>query len=380
MRLSILQNKLKQGLSCVERITIKSSTLPILNNVLLTANTNFLKLSATNLELGIHYWILSKVEEPGQIPVPANIFSSFINYLPSTSLNLKTEKNNLLFEYGNTKSRIQGHNAEDFPIIPEIEKQEKVSIKSFPLCEGLSKIINISSFSSIRPEISGIYFHFQKDLLTIAATDSFRLGEKKIFFKKPINITKEYSFILPQKAVAFLISVFENKETDLIIYFSQNLIMFESLMEETDHPKIQFISKLIEGEYPKYEEIIPKSYKIEAIINRKEFLTQVKTAGLFAGRINEMKVGFYPKDQKIEISCKDPDLGEHLSGIQAKIKGEETMISFNYKFLLDGLQSLKSDEIIFALSKERSGEEGPGILRPIGDETYLYVVMPIQAS
>lgn len=380
MKLTILQNKLKQGLGYVEKVSIKSPTLPILSNVLLEAKSNFLKLSATNLEMGIHYWILAKVEKEGKIPVLANVFTNFINYLPQSSLLIEKQQNDLEVSYQGTKSKIRGLNPEDFPIIPKVEKEEKVSIRSSILCQGLSQIINIASFSTIRPEISGIYFLFQKNLLTLAATDSFRLGEKKIFFKTSLDISSEYSFILPQKAALFLVSVLGERDEDIFLYFSPNLVMFEVLMEEIGHPRIQFVSKLIEGEYPKYKEIIPEKSKAETVFNRKEFLTQIKTAGLFAGRINEVKLGFDPEAQKVKISCQDPELGEHSSEIAAQVKGEKSEISFNYKFLLDGLQGIKTEDVVFALSEARSNEEGPGVLKPVNDETYLYVVMPIQAS
>lgn len=380
MKFTILQNKLKQGLNCVEKIALRSPTLPILNNVLLSTEDNFLKLSTTNLEMGIHYWILAKIEKTGKIPVPASIFSNFVNFLSPSSLNLEVKEGSLLIEHKNIKSSIKGLNPDDFPIIPNVEKQEKAVLNNYSFCQSLSQIINITSFSSIRPEISGIYLCFKKNMLILAATDSFRLGEKKITFKKPLELEKEYHLILPQKAASFLVSVFEEKEQDIFIYFAQNLVMFESLMEEADHSQIQFVSKLIEGEYPKYEEIIPKAFKTEAILERKEFLNYVKGAGIFAGRINEIKLSFDQEKQKVYISCQNPELGQHSSNIQAEIKGKQALVSFNYKFLLDGLQSIKAEKILFGLSEERNNEEGPGILRPIGDDTYLYVVMPIQAS
>lgn len=379
MKLTILQNKLKEGLNIVERISSKSPTLPILGNVLLKAEKNFLELSTTDLEVGIRFWILSKIEKEGSVTVPAQILSSYISSLNPSSIKIEAKDKVLNLESNHIKTQIKGNNIEDFPIIPKVTEGETVSLPSHSVCQGLSQIVGICSLSTIRPEISGIYFLVQKNLLKMVATDSFRLGEKKIFFKEPLSLSKEYSLILPQKAVSHVISIFE--QTDVFkVFLSPNLSMFESLMEEIDHPKIQFVSKLIEGEYPKYEEIIPKSYKTEAQIEKKEFLRQLKTAGIFAGRINEVKIGFDPKNQEIRVFCQNPDLGEHLSSLPAKIKGKESEVSFNYKFLSDGLLSIETNEILFALSEEKPGVEGPALLKPIGDESYLYVVMPIQAS
>lgn len=380
MKLSILQKKLKEGLSVTEKVALKSPALPILSNVLLEAKNNLLKMSATDLEIGVNWCSLAKVEKEGKIVVPVHLFANFVNFLQPTSVYMEAKEQSLLVESDKIKTRIKGQKPEDFPIIPGIEKQEKVSLPVFSFCQGLAQIVNIASFSTVRPEISGIYLCFQKNLLKMVATDSFRLGEKKLFFEKPFSLSREYSVVLPQKAVSYLISVIGDKEAMLDVYFSSNLLMFESLMEETEHPKIQFVSKLIEGEYPKYEEIIPKTYKTEITLDREKFLNQIKAAGIFAGRINEVKMKFEPEKQEVEIFCENPELGSHQSILPAKIKGEKTEISFNYKFLLDGLLNMKSREFIFLLSKEKEGEEGPGILKPVDDESYLYVVMPIQAS
>ena len=379
MKVTILQTKLKEALNTVERISSKSATLPSLRNVLLKAKDNFLELSTTDLETGIRYWLLAKIEKEGQIAIPVQIFSSYINSLPSSQITLEKKNESLFIETDQTKTQIKEASTEDFPIIPTVKEGDVATLPSLSVCQGLSQIVKICSLSSIKPEISGVYFSLEKDLLKMTATDSFRLGEKKIFFKEPLSLAKEHSLILPQKAAFHLISIFG--QTDVLkVYLSPNLVMFESLMEETEHPKIQFVSKLIEGEYPKYEEIIPKTFKTEAQIQKNEFLHQLKTASIFAGRINEVKLTFDLKDQEIRIFCQNPDLGEHLSKLPAKIQGKESKVSFNYRFLLDGLESLQTSEILFSLSEEKEGGEGPAVLRPIGDETYLYVVMPIQSS
>jgi DNA polymerase-3 subunit beta len=214
----------------------------------------------------------------------------------------------------------------------------------------------------------------------MAATDSFRLGEKKVNFKEPLGILEEHSLILPQRSASLLVSIFGEREANLSLYFSPNLLMIESPMEETDHPKIQFVSKLIEGEYPKYQEIIPQDYKTETFVSKREFLNQLKAASLFASRINEVKLKFDDKAQKVEVSCQNPDLGEYSSAFAAEIKGAKAEVSFNYKFLLDGLASTRGDKILFALSQAAEGEEGPAVLKGEEDKSYLYVVMPIQPA
>jgi len=376
MRLLIFQEKLKEGLNIVERISMKSLTLPILNNILLSTEKNFLNLTSTDLEIGINWWTLTKIEKEGSITIPGRLFSSFINLLPNKKIKLE-EKNNILFiECENYKTQIKGLPADEFPIIPKINKEEFVCINTSFLCQSLSQITDIAVLSTTRPEISGVYFSLQKKLITIAATDSFRLGEKKIFLKNDSSVKKDYSLILPQKTVKEIVNIFNDKKGEIKMYFSPNQILFEYLMPETPHPQIQLISRLIEGEYPNYQEIIPKKYTTQLTVDRNEFVNQIKTASLFTGKINEVKIKIDPNKKIIEAFSQSPEVGEYQSSIAGKIKGEPIEISFNHRFLLDGLLSVKSSEVIFELN----GDSGPGVLKPVGDDSYIYVVMPIKTT
>ncbi len=244
MKLTILQSKLKEILNLVEKIPTKNSTLPILNNILLKTKENFLELSTTDLEIGIRAWSLAKIEKKGELTVPVQILSSYVGSLNPLPLKLEVKKETLFLECDNTKTQIKGSPSEDFPIIPEAKEGKIISLSGRSLCQGLSQIVNICSLSTIRPEISGVYFSIEKDLIKMVATDSFRLGEKKIFFKKPFSLSETYSLILPQKAAFHLISIFDQEDL-FKIYLSPNLLMFESSMKEVDHSRVQFVSKLI---------------------------------------------------------------------------------------------------------------------------------------
>lgn len=376
MKILILQEKLKEGLNTVERVSSKSLSLPILNNILVSTEKNFLNLAATDLEIGINWWALTKIEKEGKITIPARLFSSFINLLPNKKINIKTENDTLFIECENYKTRIKGLSAEEFPIIPKIDKGEFISLDVLSFCQSLNQVADFAVPSATRPEISGIYFSLQKNLLILAATDSFRLGEKRIFLKNNSVLKKDYSLILPQRAAKEIVNIFGEKKGELKIYFSPNQIMFEFPLEETPHPQIQLVSRLIEGGYPNYREIIPKKYTTQLVLDKNEFLNQIKTASLFSGKINEVKIKVAPSKKEIEIFSQSPEVGEHQSFVPGKIKGEGLEVSFNHHFLLDGLLNIKSSEVIFELS----GDSGPGVLKPVGDESYIYVVMPIKTS
>ena len=373
MKLLILQEKLKQGLALVERISAKSLSLPILSNISLKAERNFLNLSSTNLETGINWWALAKVEKDGGITVPARLLSGFCGLLPNQQVNLETKDLTLSLKCGNYQTLLKGLSVEEFPIIPQTSQGISFSVNGRSFCQGLSQVVEIASLSGSRPEISGIYFSFQENLIKMAATDSFRLGEKNIPISCPIE--KEYSLILPQKAAKEVINIFGEKE-EIKIYLTANQISFESLMSETPHPQVHLVSRLIDGEYPNYQEIIPKKNETQLVFQRNEFINQIKTASLFSGKINEIKLKISPQKGEIGLFSQNPELGEYQSFLPCQIKGKALEVSFNHRFLVEGLLNMKSAEVVFELN----GEGGPAVLKPKGDLSYLYVVMPIKGA
>ncbi|MEA3295612.1 MAG: DNA polymerase III subunit beta [Patescibacteria group bacterium] len=372
MKIIILKNNIKKGLEIIEKITGKNLTLPILNNVLFSTENNLLKLSGTDLEIGIKHWILCKTEKQGEIAIPAKFAYNLINYLPEEKINLESKNKILSVECKNYKSQIKSELSEDFPIIPKIEAQNFIEINSALFCQALSQVKEFSTQNQTRPELSGVYFIFKENKLKMVATDSFRLAEKTINFDKKIN--KEYSFILPQKTAFTLINIFSEKQGKLRIYFSANQIQFETNFQEIQHPEVQVISRLIEGEYPNYQEIIPKDFETQVVLDKNKLLNQIKTASLFTEKINEIKIKIIPDENKVEIFSQSPELGENYSCLPAEISGKKMNISFNWKYLLDGLAYFKSSEIIIGLNKEDS----PIIIKPKGDQSYFYILMPIR--
>jgi DNA polymerase-3 subunit beta len=377
MKLIILKENLNKGLNIVGRVAGKNLTLPILNNILIEVKKNFLNISSTDLELGIKYWTLVKTEKEGSITVPAKILMSFINLLPDKKINIEAKNQDLFIQCEENQTKIKGQSPEEFPIIPIIEENEIIEISAPVLCEGLSRVVDFSILNQARPEISGVYFNFQKEGLVLTTTDSFRLAEKRITLIK--NPTKNISFILPQKSTRELVNIFSEYQGNIKLRVSPNQVLFEYLMTETSHPEIQIISRLIDGEYPDYQSIIPKKYEVELIIEKDQLINQIKTASIFSGKSNEIKVKTDSKKGGIEILSQNPELGENKGFLPAKIlqgANKEMEIAFNYKFLIDGLNNIKSKNTFIGLN----GEEGPAVIKPDKDTTYVYVVMPIKSS
>lgn len=373
MKVEILKENLKTGLGAVEGVAGKNISLPILQNVLIKTEENFLSFTSTDLEIATRCWVLAKIVRDGGVVVPAKFLSSLVSSLPNDKITLEAKEKGVHIECKNIKSQIQGQNPDEFPIIPNLKDQDFFEVDNGAFCGGLSQIIDIAAQSQSRPEISGIYFVFSKNNIKIVATDSFRLGEKHITLGKAIK--KECAFILPQKAAREVLSVLNSRAGNLKIYISPSQVLFEFPMEGVDHPQVHITSRLIEGEYPNYQDIIPTKFKTTLTLKREDFLHQIKTASLFSGKVNEVKVSVLPNKKEVEVFSRNADIGEHTSLIPAAIDGDPISVSFNYKFLVDGLQYIKSSELVFEISKE----EGPCILRPVGDASYLYVVMPIKS-
>lgn len=367
MKITILKENLKKGLNVVERIVGKNLTLPILNNIFLKAEKNFLNLTSTNLEVGVKYWVLSKVEKEGSILAPSKIFSSFINNISEDKVSLILKDKNIHF--GSSKTFIKGLETNDYPIIPEIETKEFIEVKASEFCSALSVVFNFTAQNqSRRPEISGVYINITKDRINLVATDSYRLGEKSIVIKNTID---DLSFIIPQKTAGEIINIFS--EEDIIrIYHSPSQVLFESMLKEVNHPKIQLSSTLIQGEYPNYKDIIPTNFKTKLIVDKDDFIAKIKRASIFSNKSNEIKFNI---DQKgINIYSQNTDIGEDESFIPAEVDGEDSEVCFNYKFILDGLSNIKTKKISF----DMNGNSGPSIIKPIGESGYVYLLMPIK--
>jgi len=379
MKIIILKDNLNNGLNIISRVAGKNLTLPILNNILIETEGSFINLSSTDLELGIKYWLLAKIEKEGKITIPSKILTSFIGLLPNKKLTLEAKNQTLFIDCDDQNTQIKGLDAQDYPIIPTTNDGNFIGLDIASFCEGLAQVVDFATINQARPELSGIYLNFQKDRVQLTATDSVRLAEKTIFLKEKTD--KNISFILPQKTAREIINIFAEQKGRLKLYFSPNQVLFEYTMTETDHPQIQVVSRLVEGEYPDYQGIIPKKYEAQILLTKNDFLNQIKTASIFSGKNNEVKIRINSKKEGIEILSQSPELGENKSFLPAKItygpeKNEEMAVNFNYRFLIDGLLNIKSPKVIFELNKE----DGPAVLKPAEDTTYLYVVMPIKTT
>lgn len=371
MKILCLQENLKNALSTAERIIGKNLTLPILNNILLKAEKGRLQISSTNLEIGINYWIQCKIEKEGEITVLAKTLSSFVSNLPNKKIEIEGKDQILSIKCEGYKAKIKSHTADEFPIIPKIQSQKEALVDCFDLKEGLQQVAAMTAVSEARPEISGVLFNFSKKSLKLAATDSFRLAEKNIF----IESSFEEKIILPQKTALELTRVLADKESlskkeeKIKIIIGPGQAMF-------DAGHIQVVSRLIDGQYPDYQQIIPASFQTKITTSKDELVKAIRIASLFSGKINEAKIVIFPGKNIMEISSQSADIGENKTQINAEAEGKSQEISFNWRYLLDGLNNIGSKNIFLGMNSDA----GPTAIKPVGDENYLYVVMPIKSA
>ena len=365
MKIICTQENLSGGLQLVSHIASKNISLPILNNVLLKAESGVLKLLATNLETGITCKVRGKVEKEGSFTVQAKTLSDYVNLLPKENITIEQIDQNLKIESTNSKTLIKGIEASEFPLIPHVEPANTYKIKTKLLKEALNAVAFAVSFDETRPEINGVFFSFKDNTLTLAATDSYRLAEKKIKIEQQVE---DYEVIIPIKTIQELIRIIGEDDQEIIINSSDNQILF--LIGET-----KLNSRVVEGQYPDYQQIIPKENKTRAVINVKEFINTVKRASLFCKQgSNDVKLKFLPESKEIVVYATNMQIGESETRQAVEIEGKENDIVFNHRFLLDGLQNIEAEECVLEINKNAN----PGALKPKTEEDYLYIIMPIK--
>lgn len=373
MKLSILQENLKQGLFTVSHIANKNINLPILNNIMIRAEKGNISLESTNLEIGIVCDIRGKVEEDGIYTVDSKIFTDYVNLLPNQKINIFKKDNNIKVECANYKTKIKGMSAEEYPVIPKVDNNLSVIIEINDFKKALAQVIFAVSGNESRLELTGVFFEFNKNILTIVATDSYRLAEKEIKIKTN-NLSEEKNIIIPAKTLQEVMRIISGIKDDieenkiLEIKFSDNQILF--VFKTT-----QIISKLIEGQYPDYKQIIPKEPKTKAKINKAEFIRAVKTSSIFSKTgINDVSLDF-PKDKKVlVITSTSGQTGENTTGLDAEVSGEDNGIVVNCNYLLDGLNNIKDENVIIEITDNNT----PCVVRGEEEDNYKYIIMPIK--
>mgnify|MGYP001176950082 CR=1 FL=1 len=363
MKIECSIDKIKNALIAVERVTGKNLTLPVLGSVLWVASGKTLKLRATNLNIGIEIEVPAKIEKEGTVAVRGDILSSLFSILQG-DLNVVFEliNGNLLVKTKTSTILLKSIPHEDFPTIPTVEG-ESIVLPSKKFIEGIKSVYYSASISEIKPEIGSVYIYPEDDMLVFVSTDSFRLAEKKIKIKQKLNFD---GILIPFKNTVEIIRIFENIDDDLKINLQKNQISLSS-------NNIYLTSRVVDGNFPDYKQIIPKTPSTKAIILKQDLLSSLKISNIFSDKFNQVELTIKPKEKLFNFESKNSDIGENNTEIDGALSGEDVSASFNFKYILDCLQSISVD----SLSLELSGNNKAMILRGVGDISFMYLVMPM---
>ncbi len=373
MKLSCLQENLNWGLGIVGRAVATRTTLPITNNILLETDQSRLKLVATNLEMAISCWIGAKVEEEGTITVPAKLLTEFINSLPKDKVDvtMAPKTKTLSVRCARYEARISGMDAKDFPPIPTVEQGITTSIEVEALRQAITQVVFAAASEESRPVLTGVDAKFDGSTLTLAAADGFRLAVYKLNMAKPVS--QKIEVIIPAKTLAELNRLMADQEEPVEINVNPNKsqILFKL-------KNIELVSQLIQGTFPQYEQLIPQTTGTKATVDVAEFLRATKTAAIFArdgtGIVRLMIApGGELTPGKMTVSARSEEIGDDVGEIDAIVQGGEAKIAFNGKYLTDVLNVLKEAQV----SLETTSPSSPGVIKPVGSDNYIHVVMPM---
>ena len=326
MNIECIKDKLLYIISKTEKLTSKNITLPILSCILFEAKDSLLTIKATNLDVGIEIQLPVKVVKPGSIAVSGSILYNFIsNITNDKNITLEAIDGNLKIKTLHSQSIIKSFETEDFPNIPKVSDGSSFAFNIPSLIKGLRSVIYSASTSTIRPVLGSVMLYSDEDNVVFVATDSFRLSEKRINVKKH----KEFNQILiPFKNVVEIIRTFEDYKDDVNINLNQNQITFL-------HNDIYITSRVIDGVFPDYKEIIPRDIKTEVIVLKQDFLSALRISNIFSDKFSQVTFHILPKEKIFKIATKNIDIGENINNLDAVIKGDELSISFNYKYIID---------------------------------------------
>lgn len=366
MKFTCTQENIHLGLQAVTRVASKNIALPILNNVLLIAENGVVKLQTTNLELGMTVTIRAKVETEGRYTVQSRVLSDFITFLGNEKVTLETTEAGLLVTSGHSTTTIKGLPADEFPVMPKLSDAVEVTLPSGALQALFDGVLFAVSHDESRPEISGVYVRVDGTAITVAATDSYRLSERRGTLvraaEKPIEI------IVPSRSAQEISRSLPKADTEITLLLSEaqlNIVL----------PETEIVSRVIEGHYPDYQQIIPEQATTTATISKEELADNIRAASLFCKPgINDLTIRFQTDNKTVVFLAANTQLGDHTSSVASVISGPAVDIVFNYRYLLDGVMSLPGDEISFHVNDASA----PGVLRGVGNAQALYLLMPIR--
>ncbi|HET6846268.1 MAG TPA: DNA polymerase III subunit beta [Anaerolineales bacterium] len=373
MKATVPQEKLAHGLGLVSRAVAPRSTLPVLGNILIASDEGRLRLSATNLELGITCWIPARIEQNGSTTVPARTFSDLVSTLPAEQvmLSLDTRTQTLNVRGGTSTNDIKCIDAQEFPPTPGADLDGAVQLDAAEFREMIQQVAFAASTDEARPVLMGVLLQVEKDKVTLAAADGFRLSVRHATLSKPA--ATPINAIIPARSLTELARVVPDGDETLqmAIPKMRNQVVFRA-------KDVEVTSQLIDGTFPDYQQIIPRKHSTRTVVSTLALLKACKQAEIFAregsnvARVN-IKSADNGQPSELEISAMSEETGKNETVVEATVDGGGVLIAFNVKFLREALEVIRTSNV----SIEMTAANAPGVLRPVGDDKFLHVIMPM---
>jgi len=374
MKVIVKQDQLAQGVGTVSRAVSTRSPLPVLANILLQTDDGRLKLSATNLEMGISAWIGAKVEQPGSLTVPSRTFVDLVSNLPSDDVTLTVDErtHTLNVRCGTLNTDIKGISADEFPPMPEPDLSASIPLNVANFKEMIQEVVFAASREESRPNLTGVHLSFEGDYLVLAATDGYRISiAKAIMAQKP---AQKIEALIPARALAELARIAVNGDETLQMAFpaGRGQVIFHL-------HEVELVSQLIEGNFPNYAAIIPPSFKTRTVLSTAELLKACRQTeiiareGSYIARLDIQPESGAEKPSQLEISASSEQTGSSEVMVDASIDGTPLLIAFNVRFLREVLEVIKTPNVVL----ETNAANSPAMLRPVGDESFQHIIMPM---
>lgn len=363
MKLQVTQENLNRALGSVAKVANSRNTLPILANVLMKTSNNRLSLSATNLDIGITHYIGSKVSEEGSITVPARLMQDFVGSLPEGVINLELQETKLKVTTDQYQSVVNGIVADDFPVMPAITSGKSWTVKGSVLKKGLQQVVFAASNDETRPVLTGVLLTTQDGVLSMAATDSYRLAEKSLGANK-----EDVNLLIPATALQDLLRVLGDGDDLVKVTHDDSQVLFQV-------GDVELVTRLVDGKYPDYRKLIPASFQTEATLKRADFVNVTKVSSLFAREsAGSVTIEIDEATQKLSIRSVASQLGENTATAEAKVVGSGS-ITLNSRYLLDALTAVGGDNVTFGFN----GKLEATLLRDLTHGDYQHVIMPLKS-
>lgn len=363
MQFETTLEQLKTAVATAARFAERKANLPVLGCVLISAEGARVTLRATNLECGVEIVVPAKITSEGIVAVPAVVLAGFLNNARGKSVSAVLEGEVMKIETERAKASIKTLPHDDFPILPKVSAERSFTVRASDLVKLIRSVAYCASLSAIKPELQSVLLYGEGGKLTAVATDSFRLAEKTVALKGGGSVPE---LLVPARNAAELMRVLEGVGGDVELYYNDNQIA-------TQTDGLYYTSRLLDGAFPNYRQILPKSFTTEAVVLREDMANALKSLSVFADKFAQVSLSLEPSKKMLLLSSRNPDVGEQLSTIKAAIQGDQVAVSFNGRYLADSLQAIGGDSV-------RMHSNGPGkamLIKDAGDDSFLYLAMPM---